>query len=87
LDSHKTGLFACPPTAADKGGCDDKDKHMVVFSLVPALWEQALPAFLVSRCYLACAMAAYRPWLTGSNQQKGLTVRRLLDYDALNWEN
>jgi hypothetical protein len=26
--------------AADKGGCDDKDKHMVVFSLVPALWNR-----------------------------------------------
>jgi len=29
--------LACPPTAAGKGGCDDEDKHMVVFSLVPAL--------------------------------------------------
>ncbi len=29
-----------PPTAADKGGCDDEGKNMDVFSLVPALWNR-----------------------------------------------
>jgi hypothetical protein len=28
-----------PPTAADKGECDDKGKNMVIFIHIPALWN------------------------------------------------